>query len=83
MFQELYGNVLNLITTLASYVLNIFPRSPFRSVINSWNPGVRLSWLAWFFPVKDVLNVIALWLVAVSAYHVVSVIARWVKIIGD
>lgn len=83
MFQELYGNILNLITTLASYVLNIFPRSPFRVVIDSWNVPTQLGWLNWFFPVSGVLNVIAVWLVAVSAYYLVSVIARWVKIIGE
>lgn len=83
MWQTLYANLINTITALAGYVLNIFPRSPFRSVIDSWDVPTQLGWLNWFFPVSGVLNVIAVWLIAVSAYYLVSVIARWVKIVGE
>lgn len=83
MWSGFYEGIVNVITKLANLILAIFPKSPFAAQIESWTPPVQLGWFAWFFPVKAVLSVIAIWLVAVSAYYVVSVIARWVKILGE
>lgn len=83
MWSGFYEGIVNVVTKLANLILAIFPKSPFAAQIAAWTPPVQLGWFAWFFPVKAVLSVIAIWLVAVSAYYVVSVIARWVKILGE
>lgn len=79
----LYENIVNLVTTLANYILALFPKSPFKTYIDNFDSGINLGWLAWFFPVKEALSIISVWLTAVSLYYLVSIVARWVKIIGD
>lgn len=81
LWSGLYNNIVNIVTTLAQSVLNLLPRSPFADAINAWNPPQFLGWLAWFFPVRAILSIIALWLTAVTAFYLVSIIARWIKLI--
>ena len=79
----LYENIVNLVTKLANYILALFPKSPFKTYIDNFDADINLGWLAWFFPIKEVLAIISVWLTAVSLYYLVSIVARWVKIIGD
>lgn len=81
LWTALYNNIVNIVTTLAKGLLSLMPRSPFAAQIAAWNPPQFLGWLAWFFPVKQVLSIIALWLTAVTAFYLISIIARWVKVI--
>ena len=79
----IYNGVIGLITKLGNLILSIFPKSPFKQFINSMDVSSwHLGWLAWFFPVREAVAVIALWLVALTMFYIVSVVARWVKIIG-
>lgn len=79
----LYNGVIGLIVKLGNLILSIFPKSPFRQFINNINvSNWRLGWLAWFFPVREAVAVIALWLAVLAMFYIVSVVARWVKIIG-
>ena len=78
-----YENIINVITTLAGYVLSIFPKSPFKQYIDNIDLVINTGWLCWFFPISDILTITAVWLTAISAFYLVSIIARWVKIISD
>ena len=82
LWTALYNNIVNVVTTLAQSILALLPRSPFAAQIAAWQPPQYLGWLAWFFPVKAILSIIALWLTAVTAFYLISIIARWVKIIS-
>ena len=80
--NALYENIVNFVTKVASIVLSIFPKSPFRGYIDSMPTNyIHADWLAWYFPIREALSITVLWLAAMALYYLVSVIARWVKII--
>lgn len=84
MFSALYEGIVNTVTTLLKSVLLLLPRSPFADFIASWNPNSQyIGWLNWFLPVGTLLSITAVWLGAVTAFYLVSIVARWIKVIGD
>jgi hypothetical protein len=68
---------------LVQQILRVLPLSPFADMINQFADLPFLGYLNWFFPVRGCLSVMAAWLAAVTAFYLYSVIARWVKLIGD
>ena len=68
---------------LVQQVLRVLPLSPFADMIDQFADLPFLGYLNWFFPVRGCLSVMAAWLAAVTAFYLYSVIARWVKLIGD
>lgn len=68
---------------LISSLVQLLPASPFAGVIDSLASVPYLSWLNWFFPVRACLAVMLAWLTAISLFYLYSVVARWVKLIGD
>lgn len=83
MFEQFYAGVVNLVTTFGNAILSFFPRSPFKQFIDSFVPPVNLGWFAWFFPISGVINVLTAWVAVMSTFYLVSVVARWVHILGD
>lgn len=68
---------------LIQSLISVLPTSPFAPVLEQFEDLPFLGYLNWFFPVRGCLTVMAAWLVAVAAFYLYSVIARWVKLIGD
>lgn len=68
---------------LIQSLISVLPTSPFAPVLEQFEDLPFLGYLNWFFPVRGCLTVMAAWLVAVAAFYLFSVIARWVKLIGD
>jgi hypothetical protein len=68
---------------LVQQILRVLPLSPFADMLNQFADLPCLGYLNWFFPVRGCLSVMAAWLAAVTAFYLYSVIARWVKLIGD
>lgn len=68
---------------MGSKIIGLLPTSPFRSFISSWTPPPYLGWLNWFFPVSQILTILALWLSAIALFYLYSIIMRWIKMIGD
>lgn len=68
---------------LVQRIVSVLPRSPFQDVLEQFSQLPFLGYLNWFFPVRACLTVMAGWLVAIAAFYLYSVIARWVKLIGD
>lgn len=68
---------------LISNIVSSLPSSPFAPYIAQFSNLPFLGYLNWFFPVRACLTVMAGWLAAVTAFYILSVIARWVKLIGD
>lgn len=68
---------------LLQNLINVLPASPFAPFIEQFSNLPYLGYLNWFFPVRGCLSVMAAWLAAVTLFYIYSVIARWVKLIGD
>lgn len=64
-------------------LIQLLPQSPFKDIEVAIESSTGLAWLNWFFPVSECLTVMSAWLVAIGLYYAISVILRWVKIIGD
>lgn len=70
---------------LGKTILNFFPADPFENVIVQFSAmfdNAVLEYLNYFIPVGLFLKVLAIWLVAVAAYYVVTPLARWAKLIS-
>ena len=67
----------------AELLKEVLPTSPFREFLDRFSEIEYLGYLNWFVPVGDIIVVMELWLGAVSAYYLYSVVMRWVKVIGD
>lgn len=79
-----YMDILSKIwNSLVVGVTTIFPTSPFTDFIGSFAQLPFLGYLNWFFPVGPCLVILAAWLVAYGLYLGFSIIARWLKVIGD
>lgn len=74
--QELFG-------VFAEKLLAVLPTSPFAKYIDAFGDMPFLGWLNWFIPIKACLVVFSAWLVAVGLFNAYSVIARWLKLIGE
>lgn len=81
--MNLYENIVNIVTTLGTYILSLFPKSPFRNYINNLDLGINTGWFCWFVPLAEILTITATWLTIMSVFYLVSVVARWVKILSD
>lgn len=68
---------------LIDAIVRVLPRSPFASLLDQFEGLPFLGYLNWFIPVRAILTVMAAWLTAIAAFYLYSVIARWVKLIGD
>lgn len=73
----------SLFNKFAYNISEFLPRSPFANVIESIGNIPYLGYLNWFFPIKDILTVMALWLGAITVYYAYSIVLRWLKVIGD
>lgn len=71
--------------SLVDEILQLLPQSPFADLLAQLEaaelPG--LAWLNWLVPIPELLQLLSLWLVAIVTYYAYSVIARWIKLIGD
>lgn len=68
---------------LLQNLVNALPVSPFAGYLDQFASLPALGYLNWFFPVRGCLTVMAAWLAAVTLFYLYSVVARWVKLIGD
>ena len=68
---------------LIQRIIAVFPHSPFQQFLAQFENLPYLGYLNWFFPVRSCLQVLAAWLIAVTAFYLYSVIARWVKLLGS
>lgn len=65
------------------WLVSVLPHSPFSEFIDVMNNLPFLNYLNWFIPVTSILKVFVCWLSAISLFYVYSIIARWVKLLGD
>lgn len=68
---------------LVQQIIRVLPTSPFAPLIEQFSHIPYLGYVNWFIPIGPILTVMAGWLAAITAFYLYSVIARWVKLIGD
>lgn len=75
--------IINKVVELLNYLMSVFPTSPFHQFIVQFEDMPFLGYLNWFIPISDMLKVGTAWLVAIGLFYLYSIVARWVKLIGD
>lgn len=79
-------NVTNLgiVLIFLSVVIAALPVSPFSSVIQSCITQISglLPTIAYFFPLAAMAALTEAWLLAVTAFIVISLLARWIKLVS-
>ena len=68
-----FGSLLDLSSAL--------PQSPFNDAIRYLGQASFLGYIAYFFPIRDMLAVLQLWLVAILAYYLVKTLLRLMRVI--
>lgn len=72
---------IGIVLVFLTFAIGLLPESPFTFFIDSLGSIPYLDVLNWFFPVSECLAVGQAWLVAITAFYVVSLILRWIKAI--
>ncbi len=70
-----------LLDKLLSAILALLPLSPFAPVIDSLEQLPYLSYINYFVPIGTCIKIGEAWLVAITAFYLWSVVARWIKLI--
>lgn len=75
-FSELFNK-------FGNWLVSVLPQSPFRPYIEQFQKLPYLGYLNWFIPVGVIVKVFFAYLGAISLFYVYSIIARWVKLLGE
>lgn len=67
---------------LGKFVYKILPLSPFQPLIQAFSSIPYLSEINWFFPIGDALEIMGVWLSAITAYFMWQWILRWVRVVA-
>lgn len=65
--------------SIAQFMINLLPVSPFKAVQNSSLEFVQE--LNWVIPFQVFFTITTYWVTAIGLYYVVMVVLRWVKVI--
>lgn len=68
---------------LIQALLRLLPASPFAPYVAQFASLPYLGYVNWFLPIGTMLHIMEAWLIAVGLFYAYSVVARWVKLIGD
>lgn len=62
-------------------ITNILPTSPFAQKIAEFSQWPALAWLNWLVPVQEIMQVMGVWLGAITVFYLAQIVLRWVKVI--
>ena len=74
-FQSLYEG-------FGKWIYEILPLSPFQPLIQAFSSIPYLSYINWFFPIGDALEIMGLWLTAITTYFMWQWILRWIRVVA-
>lgn len=81
-FIRLINYVLSAIGAALTWVVDLFPESPFADPASP--PGsIDLGFVTWLIPFPTMILHLGLLLTAIGTYYLIRVAARWVKIARD
>lgn len=75
-----FNKVLDLVGSALSWLVGLLPSSPFSFVANSQFSDL-IAKINYFVPIYEFISILEAWIVAVAAYYLYSVVARWLKAI--
>lgn len=91
MLENLQNGVVWLCNLLISLVggaldllLSFLPDSPFSDVVLFYErSGINefFGYLAWLLPIKQIMNILGLWVVCIGIYFIYSIALRWIKVV--
>ena len=64
------------------FIYKVLPLSPFTQYLETFSQIPYLGVLNWFFPIKQALAVMALWLTVITTYISYAWILRWLKVVN-
>lgn len=73
---------IGIVLVFLTFAISMLPASPFVAFIDAVGTIPYLDVLNWFLPISEMLAVGQAWLVAITAYYVISLVLRWIKAIG-
>lgn len=79
-FSSIWDWLTNLLSDCLEWIVSFLPDSPFKMLDNT-PIQPYLKYINWVVPVDFILDVLALWLIAISTYYCWSVVLRWLKTI--
>lgn len=71
----------SLFNQVYTFLINLLPRSPFKSFINAIDNIPYLQYLNWFFPVSECIAVMQAFLTVLAVYYLYQAIMRYVHLI--
>lgn len=74
--------MISLFNNFADTLKSVLPMSPFVPFIDQFSNLPYISWLNWFIPVGEIINVLTAWLGAILLFYAYSIVLRWVKAIS-
>lgn len=78
--SQIFSAIGDAINNVFQWIVDLLPDSPFQSLDIS--PIKQyLKWINWFIPIDFILKILLLWLSAIAAYYVWSMVLRWIKAI--
>lgn len=66
--------IMSLLTAVVDLLASLLPESPFANITWPLDVLTGLSWMNWFFPVGECLNIMSLWLLAIIGFYVAAFI---------
>jgi hypothetical protein len=68
------------VAAIVSVIANLMPAMPSVPTLPGW-ASTGISWVAWFFPVGTLLNVLTFLILAWVIWIGVATILRWLKVV--
>lgn len=68
---------------LAAVLIALLPRTPFTSLLSMIGELPYIEYVAWFLPVRSIVNVTLVWASTIASYFVVSWVLRQLDILGS
>lgn len=72
--------LLDAVVLVLNTICSLFPPSPFTIAQNSAFSGF-IAKINYFVPVYEFVSIMEAWLVAVTVYYAIAIVARWLKAI--
>lgn len=72
---------IGIVLIFASFAFALLPDSPFTLFISTLDKLPYLDVLNWFIPVSEMVAIGQAWLIAITAFYVVSLILSWINAI--
>ena len=68
---------------IGAAVLALLPKSPVVALIEviAGHKLTFLAWVNWFIPVGEMATIMEIWLAALAAFYVISMLLRWIKVV--